>query len=559
MKQPRPKHNPLDKLPASAADLIKLIIKKMRYRKKVRDEVMAELGYHFEDELKDCKTDADKQQKAQSLIEDFGDPKLLAILLRRAKKRCRPLWRTIVVRTFQVTGLLLLCLIFYAASFLIAKPNLKVDYLEVFNEMARPEISEQDNAWPCYEKAIEAYVKPNYQLLPWRIVHINLNSSFTGFDDLSETEQGDIRNWIQQNQTAWNHFLAASRMPYCFSEYKVSENHKDNWVLYILLPALSELREVMQAGVWRSRMQRDSGQSIQALQSCLAVVRSAKHWQKRLPITEQIVGIDFSNYGHYEILRTLEAQEFTTEDLLNLQNDLQHIYSEGFGLMNIEPEKFFFRDTVQQVFTDGGLGGGHLIPERLAPLMPLATGDEEVDKFILLPKSLIHAGRNETLERANQLYDEIIELSRMTPYSKHINDRSAKKLIDALPEYRFFLYRAFFPAFDQASELSYRAKALHEATLTVIALKRWRLEKDAYPSDLAQLVDTGYLEKVPMDPFSDKALVYRKSGDDFILYSVGRNFTDNGGKWGCDDLKRKRRSAKDGDFMFWPVDLLEAE
>ena len=107
MKPQHPKHNPLDKLPASAADLLKLIIKKMRYCKKVRDEVMAELAYHFEDELKDCKTDADRQQKAQKLVEDFGDPKLLAILLRRAKKRCRPQWRTIFVRTFQTVAVLL--------------------------------------------------------------------------------------------------------------------------------------------------------------------------------------------------------------------------------------------------------------------------------------------------------------------------------------------------------------------------------------------------------------------------------------------------------------------
>ena len=80
------------KLPISVEEYIKLIVKKMRYRRKVRQDVLEELTAHFEDELKDCKTDEDRQQKAKELIAGFGDVKLLAVLLRRAKKRCRSLW-----------------------------------------------------------------------------------------------------------------------------------------------------------------------------------------------------------------------------------------------------------------------------------------------------------------------------------------------------------------------------------------------------------------------------------------------------------------------------------
>ena len=83
----------LQNLPVAASDFINSVIKKMRYRKKVRLDVRAELTAHFEDQLRDCATDRDREQKAQQLIADFGDPKLLAVLLRRAKKRCRPLWR----------------------------------------------------------------------------------------------------------------------------------------------------------------------------------------------------------------------------------------------------------------------------------------------------------------------------------------------------------------------------------------------------------------------------------------------------------------------------------
>lgn len=107
-------------LPACAIEYIKLVVSKMRYRKKVRQDVQAELAAQFEDELKDCATDEEKEQKAEKLITEFGDVKLLAVLLRRAKKRCRPIWRKMVARTFQTVKVVILCLILAVlAAFLI--------------------------------------------------------------------------------------------------------------------------------------------------------------------------------------------------------------------------------------------------------------------------------------------------------------------------------------------------------------------------------------------------------------------------------------------------------
>ena len=148
-------------LPASAVSYIRRLLKKMRYRRKVRDDVEAELKAHFEDELKDCKSSQEKEQKAQQLITDFGDIKLLAILLRRAKKRCRPLWRTVIARTFQAIGVLIVCFIFYAIWFSSGEPTIRVDYVQLLNQMNQPQVLNQDNAWPHYEKAIELYVPPD--------------------------------------------------------------------------------------------------------------------------------------------------------------------------------------------------------------------------------------------------------------------------------------------------------------------------------------------------------------------------------------------------------------
>ena len=61
------KYKTLENLPPCAAEFINLVIRKMGYRKKAREEVAQELTDHFEEHLKNCKTNDEKEQKARLL------------------------------------------------------------------------------------------------------------------------------------------------------------------------------------------------------------------------------------------------------------------------------------------------------------------------------------------------------------------------------------------------------------------------------------------------------------------------------------------------------------
>jgi hypothetical protein len=49
------------------------------------------------------------------------------------------------------------------------------------------------------------------------------------------------------------------------------------------------------------------------------------------------------------------------------------------------------------------------------------------------------------------------------------------------------------------------------------------------PASLDELISAGYIQFVPMDPYSNGPLVYKPAGDNFKLYSVGYDFSDDGG------------------------------
>jgi hypothetical protein len=57
-----------------------------------------------------------------------------------------------------------------------------------------------------------------------------------------------------------------------------------------------------------------------------------------------------------------------------------------------------------------------------------------------------------------------------------------------------------------------------------------------------------------MDPFSDEPIGYKKTGDDFVLYSVGLNMVDDGGVMGKDLSGKSKNWLDNGDTIFWPVE-----
>lgn len=64
---------------------------------------------------------------------------------------------------------------------------------------------------------------------------------------------------------------------------------------------------------------------------------------------------------------------------------------------------------------------------------------------------------------------------------------------------------------------------------TLIALRIYKDEHGEFPDELKSLTPR-YCKSVPLDPYSGKPLIYKKQGDHFLLYSIGRNRVDDGGE-----------------------------
>ncbi len=82
----------------------------------------------------------------------------------------------------------------------------------------------------------------------------------------------------------------------------------------------------------------------------------------------------------------------------------------------------------------------------------------------------------------------------------------------------------------QRAEVRNKRIIAHLRLLTAeLAVRCYQSEKGNLPTNLEQLVPR-YLQRIPLDPFSNRPLIYRPHGTPWLLYSVGEDGVDDGGK-----------------------------
>jgi hypothetical protein len=556
----------IQNLPDCAREFIRQVIKKMRYRRKVRQEVQAELTAHFEDELRDKPVGPERDEKARQLISEFGDVKLLAVLLRRAKKRCRPLWRIVVARGFQTIGVLILCFIFYCVYISLGQPNISVNYLQEMTNMNRPVVDESQNAAPLYQKAIDLYKEPpEIELTKDELVHwndkklLNAIGNKQWIDELTPKELDSLKIWISSNTEALKIFKQATEKPYCWWKRKAT----DESLINVLLPELSTLRDFSRLLSWQAVLEANSGNSKEAFDDLLLCYQAGRHFQGPRTLVEQLVGWAIQIKSVRTVVTILQHKQVEGPLLKDLQANLENLLAKETYIPDYTIERFFGLDFIQRCYTDNGCGSGHIIPGQLSNFSSTdldivnETGSHVLDYSLFLGLSLVTADRDNMRQFFNNYYDKIQQWSHKTPWQLHQEHIDFEMGIDKwsrLKQLRYWPFLYLMPAVGRVNQIAYRDKLEVEALITLTALFRYQQDKGQYPKNLDELVTTGYLKNLPMDCFSDKPLVYKKTDNDFLLYSFGPNFTDDSGKPAYDDDgKYQMWSDKNGDAIFWPI------
>ena len=95
-------------------------------------------------------------------------------------------------------------------------------------------------------------------------------------------------------------------------------------------------------------------------------------------------------------------------------------------------------------------------------------------------------------------------------------------------------YYSYVPKRQQFDLVHAKGTAALELTRTMLALECFRAKNNHYPETLESLVEGKILDKMPVDSYRQNetaSLIYRREAPEcYVLYSVGINGADNGGK-----------------------------
>jgi hypothetical protein len=145
--------------------------------------------------------------------------------------------------------------------------------------------------------------------------------------------------------------------------------------------------------------------------------------------------------------------------------------------------------------------------------------------------------------------NEYVEASKL-PLEKQplVMQTLQKQVIQARQQYDI-VTALLMPAMTKVSERYRRGVGNLRCAFVAVALERYRRDHDHWPETLDALVPD-YLSEVPSDPQDGKPLRFQRRLDGVVVYSIGSDGADHGGK-----LNRQNPWALGGDhgIQLWEV------
>jgi hypothetical protein len=427
-------------------------------------------------------------------------------------------------------------------SWLIERPVVSVDYIAKFNETRRPEgYNPDDDGAEFYFKACEGMRGVN---MPWSR---NSKAGAPWVGDMNEADVKAMRKLLADNASSFALVDEALSRKYCW----IKLTSKSGNLMVAMMPDLGGVKELSYGLVWRGELKALDGNTAGGIRDVMAAAEfDALPARRGCCSVEWLVGIATMNISESAALKIAAHCRIEDNELEKLASDIE-LLSPLYETdeVALDAESLAFDDTVQRVFSDDGHGDGHLLPSAWAfqfaegqpaevcPQNRRAFRDWVTGASIALQTE----GRRATLARSKKVFAEVKELSRIQPWqmAERTDDPWGKLEKEAA---RNLVISILFSGYRKMSDLGHVHNATVEGTLGAIGILRYQKNKGALPGGWEPVVAAGYLKEVPIDRFSGKPIVYKRTGDTFTVYSVGRNGVDDGG----DANDRK-------DIVIWPV------
>jgi hypothetical protein len=448
-----------------------------------------------------------------------------------------------------------------------------IDYAAALNERLRQGVTPENNANVLLIKAIGPYPegapmpaefykligipelpkKGNYVVSSRRHItkHRELDPErepadlLKDFDEAAErpwktAKYPVVAGWLTVNEEPLTLVTQGLKRTHYFSPLvpRADENGRGS-LIASLLPAVQRCRELAWFLQIRVMWHVGEGRPDAAWQDLLTCHRLGRQVARGGTLIEMLVGVAIDHIASHAELLWLENVQPDADKLRACLRDLQALPPLTAVADKIDlTERFMFLDTVMMMDRQGVKGGlGLRLSDEAAQSFlkgidwdpALRKGNRWYDRLATTLRVKDRAAREQQLD---QLEKELRELAK----GLEDEDRLAKLVSSKLSsEARGALVgdalvANLIPAVRKVQMASDRDQQIQRNLHVAFALAIYQRDHGRYPKNLDELAPK-YLAELPSDVFNGKALKYQVSKKGYLVYSVGPNGIDEGGRW----------------------------
>ena len=363
----------------------------------------------------------------------------------------------------------------------------------------KPECSPRDNAaidWKTAE-AMLSIDRENRTLLGQVI-----DDLFSG-KPLSEEKKDKLRGLIKENQDALQFILKASTKP-CFK-------YEERWELpgyeFRTETAIQMIQGTRLLGI-DAVIKAEDGNIEEAIDQCLAARRFLKSYLQEPFLISYLVGMACIKQVAVCLNNIVSDREIETEILRKILDEWNSSpWKEGLVWA-------FKSERTLRLETD---------------LLYLLKGEHDLDVgrgggFFYWWFRPIY--KSEIIWMTEQ-YDRLLKEAEM-PYYSLGDSKELEKRMNSTPWY----YRMAGVLIPNAVTVMFKRAtldAVFETARIGMACKIYKNLHGDFPEDLAELAPE-ILGTIPVDPFTGHPYIYKRQDSGFIVYSIGSNLKDDGGR-----------------------------
>ncbi|BBO30438.1 hypothetical protein [Lacipirellula parvula] len=323
-------------------------------------------------------------------------------------------------------------------------------------------------------------------------------------------------SWLKANEQRLDQLIASAARPRFYSPPPNLLQDQSSELALVTLPDAEQLRSAACALALRANWRLSKKQCAEAWQDAWAMWQQSNQANQGWTVINSLVCVSLRERAGRVTLAILQSPEVSTKLLHQIRNDLSTLeQSTDLAPIIDFGERCVAMDICLRLFR-GRLGG--LNVEDADSLTRLRTIDFDESQVLLIVNDwhdrVARAAREPQSRRRvrvqKQLFAELAESVPLVTESLNRDQRS-RAVGDALA---YYLLDAVASGFKAKSRDETRLRLLRVA----VELAVYRAEHNGYPTSLDELA----LDDATLlgDPYSDERLIYRRTRDGYLLYSL---------------------------------------